>query len=78
MLQFVIIFFYIIIRQINDENYFGSNHEAKDLINFIELHNNKSISDLLEIFLIIIANKWTNTWPSNMVHVYIDIFKRVW
>ncbi|CAH1731820.1 unnamed protein product [Aphis gossypii] len=66
------------LKQINDENYFGSDHEAKDLINFVELHNNKSISDLLEIFLIIIANKWTNTWPSNMVHVYIDVFKRVW
>jgi len=78
LLQFIIIFFIHYYRQINDENYFGSDHEAKDLINFVDLHNNKSISDLLEIFLIIIANKWTKTWPSNMVHLYIDVFKRVW
>lgn len=69
---------YIIFRQIHDENYFGSDHEANDLSNFIELHNKKSISDLLEIFLVIIANKWTNTWPTNLVQVYIDVFRRVW
>lgn len=68
----------IIIRQIHDENYFGSDHETNDLNNFIEHNNKKSISDLLEIFLIIIANKWKNTWPTNMVQVYIDVFKRVW
>lgn len=66
------------LKQIHDENYFGSDHETNDLNNFIEHNNKKSISDLLEIFLIIIANKWKNTWPTNMVQVYIDVFKRVW
>lgn len=44
----------------------------------MELNNKKSISDLLEIFLVIIAKKWKNVWPTNMVQVYINVFKRVW
>lgn len=61
-----------------DDNYFGSNIETDHLSNFIKDNDSKSISNLLEIFLIIIANKWSNVWPSNLVPVYIDIFKRVW
>lgn len=61
-----------------DDNYFGSNIETDLLSNFIKDNDSKSISNLLEMFLIIIANKWPNVWPSNMVQVYIDIFKRVW
>lgn len=67
-----------VLRQINDENYFGSTQEANDLNNFIEQNEKKSISDLLEIYLIIIANKWSNIWPVDMVQVYVDIFQRVW
>lgn len=70
--------FITVLRQINDEHYFGSARESNDLNNFMEQNEKKSISDLLEIFLIIIANKWSNIWPIDMVQVYVDIFKRVW
>ncbi|VVC42534.1 Hypothetical protein CINCED_3A009963 [Cinara cedri] len=66
------------IKQMKDDNYFGSDIEINHLSNFIKENDKKSISNLLEIFLIIIANKWPNVWPSNMVQIYIDIFKRVW
>lgn len=62
----------------NDENYFGSEQEKIDLNNFLELNNKQSISNLLDAFLIIIANKWSSVWPSNIIQIYIDIFKRVW
>lgn len=68
----------ILNRLINNENYFGSDQEKKDVNNFIESNHNKSISVLLDSFLVIIANKWSSFWPSNMVQIYIDIFKRVW
>lgn len=62
----------------SDENYFGSEQEKIDLNNFFELNNEQSISNLLDAFLIIIANKWSSVWPSNIIQIYIDIFKRVW
>lgn len=65
-------------RQINDENYFGSHGEANDLKKFMEQNDKKSISDLLDIFLVIISNKWSKLWPTSMIQVYMDVFKRVW
>lgn len=62
----------------NDENYFGSEQEKIDLNNFFEVNNKQSISNLLDTFLIIIANKWSSIWPSNIIQIYIDIFKRAW
>lgn len=44
----------------------------------MQQNNKTSISDLLEIFIISIANKWSKVWPNNMVQIYIDIFQRVW
>lgn len=69
---------YIYIRQINYDNYFGSDNEIRDLDNFISQNNRKSIYDLLEMFLISIANKWSIVWPNFMVKTYINIFQRVW
>lgn len=42
------------------------------------MNNKKSISELLDIYLVIIANKWSNVWPADLGQVYIDVFKRVW
>lgn len=65
-------------RQINNDKYFGCDRELNDLNFFLEQNDKKSISDLLEIYLNDIANKWSNIWPIDMVQVYIDVFKRVW
>lgn len=69
---------YFVSRQIKKADYFGSDQEAKDLTNFIEVNANKSISDLLENYLNAIANKWSSIWPTDLVQVYIDVFKKVW
>lgn len=65
-------------RPTNYENYFGSNQEKLDLNNFVEVNNGKSIADLLDMFLVTIAHKWSSIWPSNMIQIYICVFKRVW
>lgn len=68
----------IVFRLINDQNYFGSNDEICDLNKFIESNNKKPISDLLENFLIQIAQKWSILWPTILLQIYLDVFKRVW
>ncbi|XP_046971827.1 calcineurin-binding protein cabin-1-like [Vanessa cardui] len=61
----------------NDDDYFGTESEQKDVKSFINKYteNNKDIIDMLNDYINILAEKWRLKWPEDLLKIYAEANK---